>query len=368
MIRPLLSRFPTRKQTLAAVAVLGAVGIAATACASGGSGGRNAAASGGRPSPIRSSSGPDGQNGQSGQSGQTGQNGSPGSSGPSSTGSAGPGSSDGSASSSSSSPNGDSTYGAPNTPGTPNTPGAPNTSGSIPNPNTTPGYRPPPTPRTNANVDCSVAKCIALTFDDGPGPDTGRLLDLLKAQGVPATFFVLGNQAVKYPAVVNREYAEGNEVGNHTWDHKDLSTLPAAAVQDEINRAADAIAATGIPRPTLVRPPYGAVNDTVRAIAGFPFIMWRVDPEDWKYPNAARVADQIVSHAKPGRIVLSHDTHKTTVDAMPAVIQRLKQQGYTFVTVSTLMKGVALENGKSYFNRPPGMTSNGNTQPGRAQH
>ena len=235
----------------------------------------------------------------------------------------------------------------------PNTPSAPNSSAGTPATSiTAPGYRPPPTPRTNANVDCSVAKCVALTFDDGPGPDTGRLLDLLKAQNVPATFFVLGDQAVKRPALVNREYAEGNEVGNHTWDHKDLSKLPAAGIEDEITRGADAIAAAGIPRPTLVRPPYGAVNDTVRAVGGYPFIMWRVDPDDWKYPDPARIADQIVGHVKPGRIVISHDTHKTTVDAMPAVIQRLRQQGYTFVTVSTLMKGTDLQNGQSYFNRP----------------
>jgi hypothetical protein len=289
MIRPLLSRFPARKQALAAVAVLGAVGIAATACASGGSGGRSATASGTKPSPTRTSSSPDGQNGSPGSLG---------SSGATSTDTTGPSSPGGSTSQSQSHSGGSGSGG-------PSTPSSPNTSGSTPNPNTTPGYHPPATPRTNADVDCSVAKCIALTFDDGPGPDTGRLLDLLKAQNVPATFFVLGNQAVKYPTLVNREYAEGNEVGNHTWDHKDLSTLPAAAVQDEINRAADAIAATGIPRPTLVRPPYGAVNDTVRTVAGFPFIMWRVDPEDWKYPDPTRVADQIVSHAKPGRIVLS---------------------------------------------------------------
>ena len=314
----MLSRFSVRKHALAAAAVLSAVGMAATACASNGPGGRTATAPGARPSSARTSPG------SNGASGTNGSNGSPGSSGTASTGATGPS--------------------APNTSGTqyPNV--------TIP---TTPGYRPPPTPRTNANVDCSIAKCIALTFDDGPGPDTGRLLDLLKAQNVPATFFILGDQAVKYPDLVKREYAEGNEVGNHTWDHKDLSKLPAAAVQAEINRGADAIAATGIPRPTLVRPPYGAVNDTVRAVGGYPLIMWRVDPLDWKYPDAARVADQIVGNAKPGRIVLSHDTHKTTVDAMPAVIQRLKQQGYTFVTVSTLMKGTSLQNGVSYFNRPP---------------
>jgi peptidoglycan/xylan/chitin deacetylase (PgdA/CDA1 family) len=316
MFRPLLSVFTVRRTALAAVAVVSAVGVGATACANSGTGGRatsassSTSASSPKPSPTQGSG----------------------------TGTTTPGSrGDARSPDISSAPSSTSTTGTTG-------PGA-----TIP---TTPGYRPPPTPRKNANVDCSVAKCIALTFDDGPGPDTGRLLDLLKAQNVPATFFVLGDQAVKYPSLVQREYAEGNEVGNHTWDHKDLSTLSAAAVQDEINHGADAIAATGIPRPTLVRPPYGAVSATVRSVAGYPLIMWRVDPEDWKYPDAARVADQIVEHARPGRIVLSHDIHATTVDAIPAVIQRLRQQGYTFVTVSTLMKGVNLQNGTSYFNRP----------------
>ncbi|WP_194893701.1 polysaccharide deacetylase family protein [Catenulispora pinisilvae] len=358
MIRPRVSRFPARKQALAAVAVLGAVGVAATACASGSSGTRSASASattsGTRPSPPRTSTGPDSPsspNGQNGQGSPNGSAGSTGSSGNTGTGTTPPNSSNGSPDS-------------PGSPNSPTTPGAPPSNVTTP---TAPGYQPPAVPRTNSDVDCSVAKCIALTFDDGPGPDTGRLLDLLKAQNAPATFFVLGNQAVKYPDLVHREYAEGNEVGNHTWDHKDLSKLSAAAVQDEINRAADAIAEAGIPRPTLVRPPYGAVNDTVRAVAGFPFIMWRVDPEDWKYPDPARVADQIVSHAKPGRIVISHDIHKTTVDAVPAVIQRLKQQGYTFVTVSTLMKGVELRNGQSYFNRPPAATTGNGQGQGQGQ-
>lgn len=308
---------------VAVVGTVGVVGAAVTMSAGGGSGGKASAGGGsGR--------------GGSGRSSVTSSGGSTGTSSPG--GGAGTGSAGGPGSTGSS--------GSASGPGTSSSPSA-----TVTTP-TTPGYRPPPTPRTNADVDCSKAECIALTFDDGPGPDTGRLLDLLKAQNVPATFFVLGDQAVKYPELVRREYAEGNEVGNHTWDHKDLATLSAAAVQDEITRGADAIAAAGIPRPTLVRPPYGAVNGTVRAVGGFPFILWRVDPEDWKYPDPARVADQIVGHAKPGRIVLSHDTHATTVDAMPAVIQRLKEQGYTFVTVSTLMKGVSLQNGQTYFNRP----------------
>jgi peptidoglycan/xylan/chitin deacetylase (PgdA/CDA1 family) len=375
MIRPWLSRFPapTRKQALAAVAVVGTVGvvgIAVAVSASGDSGGRSTAAGKANPG-SQGAGGISGESGNQGHSnggagkggtvaGLSGTGGNGDSSSANGNGSGNGGDSSGTTTSggnggggSTGNSSGDGSHG---TAGSSAGGGSQASGGSPGNPvsPTTPttGYRPPPTPRTNANVDCAVAKCIALTFDDGPGPDTGRLLDLLKAQNVPATFFVLGEQAAKYPDLVRREYAEGNEVGNHTWDHKDLSTLSAAQIQDEITRGADAIAATGIPRPTLVRPPYGAVNDTVRTVGGFPFIMWRVDPEDWKFPDPARIADQIVTHAKPGRIVLSHDTHSTTVDAMPAVIERLKQQGYTFVTVSTLMKGVDLQNGQSYFNRP----------------
>jgi peptidoglycan/xylan/chitin deacetylase (PgdA/CDA1 family) len=358
MIRPWMSRFPSpagpaRKRALAVLAAVSAVGVAAAACAGGGSGGKPRAAAGYRSSASSSasSSGSSGSAGSSSSSASSspsgsatdGSAGSSGASGHTGTGPTTPGSSDGSSSS-----GGTGTAGSSGS--TPPSSSSTSTTTTPPPPiPTTPGYRPPATPRKNADVDCSTAKCIALTFDDGPGPDTGRLLDLLKRENVPATFFVLGDQAEKYPATVRREYAEGHEVGNHTWDHKDLSTLSAAAIQDEIKRGADAIAATGIPRPTLVRPPYGAVNDTVRAYAGYPFIMWRVDPLDWKYPNATRVADQIVGHAQPGRIVLSHDIHPTTIDAMPAVIQRLKAQGYTFVTVSTLLKGVNLQNGQSYF-------------------
>ncbi|GAA1975113.1 polysaccharide deacetylase family protein [Catenulispora subtropica] len=342
-----MSRFPDRKKALAVLAAVSAVGVAAAACAGGGSGGKPQAA-GTRPSSSASSSGTSGATG--------GADGSSGTSGHAGTGSATPGGPSGSSNGPSSGGTTGSSGGTTSPSGSSSSSGGPSPTAVIP---TTPGYQPPATPRKNAGVDCSTAKCIALTFDDGPGPDTGRLLDLLQRENVPATFFVLGDQAEKYPATVRREYAEGHEVGNHTYDHKDLSTLSAAAVQAEIKHGADAIAATGIPRPTLVRPPYGAVNDTVRTYAGYPFIMWRVDPLDWKYPNAVRVADQIVSHAQPGRIVLSHDIHKTTIDAMPAVIQRLKQQGYTFVTVSTLLKGVNLQNGQSYFTRPAAMTGTG---------
>jgi peptidoglycan/xylan/chitin deacetylase (PgdA/CDA1 family) len=209
----------------------------------------------------------------------------------------------------------------------------------------------PVTPRLNANVDCARAKCIALTFDDGPVADTTRLLDTLQQRNVPATFFVVGKQAQKFPDVVRREYLQGDEIGDHTWDHRDLTTLDAAGIRWEIGTGADAIAATGVPRPTLVRPPYGAVNPLVDSVGAFPFVTWQVDPLDWKYPNTARVTAQIVGKARPGWIVLSHDIHPTTVSAIPAVIDQLKAQGYTFVTVSTLLRGVSLQNGHSYANR-----------------
>jgi peptidoglycan/xylan/chitin deacetylase (PgdA/CDA1 family) len=225
---------------------------------------------------------------------------------------------------------------APSTPSTPSSPDGPH-GGNAP------------------SADCSTVKCIALTFDDGPGPYTAQLLDTLEQANIPATFFVVGERAAEYPQLVRRAAAEGHEIGNHTWDHKDLSKLDEAGIRAEIERSADAIAAAGAPRPALLRPPYGAVNDQVRSLAGGPLIMWRVDPEDWKYRDAAKVADAIVGAAKTGRIVLSHDIQKTTVEAMPDVIARLRAQGYVFVTVSTLMDGANMKDGRSYFNRPPAL-------------
>lgn len=130
---------------------------------------------------------------------------------------------------------------------------------------------------TSPRVDCAVAKCVALTFDDGPGPYTGRLLSDLKAANAKATFFVLGKQAQGNPGMIRRLHEAGMVVGSHGWDHKAFSKLTAAQQRAQLDRTARAIQDAGAPRPTLFRPPYGAANSATKKL-GVPLILWNVHP------------------------------------------------------------------------------------------
>lgn len=204
-----------------------------------------------------------------------------------------------------------------------------------------------PTPsaaRPGGRVDCTEVKCIALTFDDGPGKYTGRLLDILAAKHVPATFYLVGRSVQQHPEFVAREVAEGHQVGNHSFDHPLLTNLDAAGVTKEIRDDEAVIRAAG-GVPSTVRPPYGAVDASVLATLGtLPragAVLWSVDTLDWQHRNPARTLAAVKAAAAPGAIVLMHDIHPTTVDAVPAVIDWLRAQGYTFVTVDTITGGVA---------------------------
>ncbi|MDX2081847.1 MAG: polysaccharide deacetylase family protein [Terrimicrobiaceae bacterium] len=184
---------------------------------------------------------------------------------------------------------------------------------------------------------------IALTFDDGPKPgQTDRLLDILKEKGVKATFFVIGKNVAEYPEIVRRMVDEGHEVANHTWSHPSLTKLGAAAVEREIKQTDAAIVAAGAPQPTIMRPPYGATNARLNQRLSEEFgqkvILWSVDPLDWKIRKAAHVRDHILANTKPGGIVLAHDIHASTVDAMPGTIDGLKEKGFQFVTVTELLR------------------------------
>lgn len=220
------------------------------------------------------------------------------------------------------------------------TPGAPR-------PGASPSAAPAPAPTgpvSDAGVDCSVKRCIALTFDDGPGRYTGRLLDILKAQKVPATFYVMGQSATLNPSLIARMGAEGHQVGNHTYDHANLTTLTAAQVRKEISDTDAAVRAAGV-TPSTVRAPYGALNESVlAALGGLPragSVTWNVDTLDWKHRTPAKTLAAVKNEARPGSIVLMHDIHSTTVDAVPAVIAHLRAQGYTFVTVDRITGGVS---------------------------
>lgn len=221
----------------------------------------------------------------------------------------------------------------------------------IPGPASTPSAVRSAVPRPG--VDCAVARCVALTFDDGPGPDTGTLLDELAARDVPATFFVVGRQVQAYPDLVAREHAEGHVVGNHTWSHPDLRTLGPDQVADELDRTARAVAdATGQP-PVLVRPPYGAVDDQVLSVLagrGETAVLWDVDTEDWKNRDATETTRRALDGAHPGAILLMHDVHPSTVQAVPGLVDQLRAQGYTLVTVPELL-GAEVQPGAELFGR-----------------
>ena len=201
-------------------------------------------------------------------------------------------------------------------------------------------------------VNCSRVKCVALTFDDGPGPYTPQLLSSLDRFAAKATFFVIGQNVVASPSVVRSEIAAGHEVGNHSWSHRDLTRVAHKELVNQITWGDQAIRNATGQSPTLIRPPYGAVDAALRRTVDRPLILWNVDTLDWKYRNSPRVVKAVLSTVKPGDIVLLHDIHRTTIRAVPDILKALSARGYHFVTVSELMRGTALSPGKTYSNNP----------------
>ena len=181
---------------------------------------------------------------------------------------------------------------------------------------------------------------IALTFDDGPGGHTERLLGILRDNNAKATFFTVGYLIDDRSNVLRAVAADGHEIGGHSWSHTDLTSLSEQALVDEIMFTRQKIySITGVDT-RLVRPPYGANNSFVRAVGaniGVAFINWNVDTQDWKYRNADTVYNHTISHARHGAVILYHDIHGTTVDAMERIIPQLIADGYQLVTVSELM-------------------------------
>jgi peptidoglycan-N-acetylglucosamine deacetylase len=183
---------------------------------------------------------------------------------------------------------------------------------------------------------------LAMTFDDGPSAEyTPRLLDLLKARHLKATFFLIGQNVQAHPELVRRIIAEGHEVGNHTWDHPQLSKLSDERATDEIEKTQDAIRAACGVTPVLLRPPYGALNKPqhvwIPQRLKLNVIYWSVDTLDWKHPGAATITQRVLAGARSGAIILQHDIHAQTIDAMAAALDGLIAKGYRLVTVSALI-------------------------------
>jgi peptidoglycan-N-acetylglucosamine deacetylase len=202
-----------------------------------------------------------------------------------------------------------------------------------------PKPEPTPAPAAPAPAPTTGNKVIALTFDDGPGPYTAHLLDILDQYGAKATFFLIGSKVSGQVSVVRSIHARGHQLGNHSWSHPELPKLSVDQIAGEIDRTNEAIRqATGV-KPSILRPPYGAVNgvvlEQIRA-RGMSSILWSVDTRDWADRNSQIVCSRAVAGAHPGAVILMHDIHQTSVNAVPCILGSLKQQGYSFVTVQRL--------------------------------
>lgn len=195
---------------------------------------------------------------------------------------------------------------------------------------------------------------VALTFDDGPGAHTERLLEIFRTYGGKGSFFVVGNMIGNRPDTIKRIVADGHEIGGHSFNHRQFTNLSKEEISDQIMKTrAQIYNLTGVDS-RIVRPPYGAVNDTVRGVGkelDVSYVNWSVDTLDWKNKDATKIYNHIMESTSDGDIILCHDLHKTTVDAMEKVIPALIQKGYQLVTVSELLESKENypEAGKVYY-------------------
>lgn len=191
---------------------------------------------------------------------------------------------------------------------------------------------------------------IALTFDDGPGKRTGELLDVLAEYHAHATFFMLGKNAGLYQDEIRRMKEIGCEIASHSYDHPDLSKMDETEIRDQIDRTNQKFAEIVGQGAAVVRPPYGAISDTMKSVIGMPMILWNIDTLDWKTRNAEATVNMVMENVKDGDIVLMHDIHTESVDAAMELIPKLIEAGYQLVTVPEMAaaKGITMEAGKSY--------------------
>lgn len=193
---------------------------------------------------------------------------------------------------------------------------------------------------------------VALTFDDGPYDRvTNRIVKVLAKHDSRATFFVVGNRVERYADTMKNAYNKGNQIATHTFDHGDLSKMKKKQIRRELKRAFRVMKKINGENPTMLRPPYGNVNDKMRQTIRIPMIYWNVDTEDW----ASRNKDKILSRCKnikDGDIVLMHDLYPSTAAAVEKLVPKLRKKGFQLVTVEELFyyKGIDAKGGKVYFN------------------
>ncbi|MDD7365126.1 MAG: polysaccharide deacetylase family protein [Atopobiaceae bacterium] len=197
---------------------------------------------------------------------------------------------------------------------------------------------------TRANITpANDEKLVALTFDDGPAdPYTNQYLDILEKYGAHATFFMLGPQVGEYPDAVKRVVSDGNQVGSHTWSHKQLTKLGESDLKEELSKSFSALSQAGVTT-TTIRQPYGSINTNVWLYSGGQMstaVFWSHDSEDWRRPGASQIVSNATKGMYPGAIILMHDgggNREQDVEALPQIIEAWQNAGYRFVTISELM-------------------------------
>ena len=177
---------------------------------------------------------------------------------------------------------------------------------------------------------------VALTFDDGPSSYTKDIIDTLKSNNVNATFFVLGNKIEIYKDIISESIKNGNEIGNHSYNHKWLSKLSTNELLDQINKTQDILKETVNYTPTCFRPTYGSVNNKIRKSINLSITLWTIDTKDWKINSVDRIVERAIKDIEDGDIILMHDIFQRSSEALKKIIPKLKEQGYQFVTISEL--------------------------------
>lgn len=195
-----------------------------------------------------------------------------------------------------------------------------------------------------------MLKLVGLTFDDGPGPYTKELVDLLESYGYSATFFVVGSRLNSYEEELKTVSSSNSEIGIHTYSHEQFTKLGLDKTLEEVNKTKSILDELDINYTNVVRPPYGSINQTIKDGVDFPMILWNVDTLDWKTRNKDSVCEEILKGIEEGNIILLHDIHPSTIEGVKLALQQIPE-GYKLVSISKLAESnnYDLENGHCYY-------------------
>lgn len=190
---------------------------------------------------------------------------------------------------------------------------------------------------TSKNISLDPNKpVVALTFDDGPSNYTDEILDVLYENNASATFFVLGNKVEIYNETIKKMVRNGNEIGNHSYNHRWLTRLSLDQLNDQIDKTQNIVKDITGYTPKILRPTYGSVNKKLRNNVDLKIVLWDVDTMDWKIKNSKKIASRTINSVSDKDIILMHDTYERTLKAVKIIVPELIKQGYQFVTISEL--------------------------------